>query len=576
MSTNAPTPLQEDTEALLREGISAAKSGQRDRAREMLTHVVEQDEENALAWLWLSGMVDSLEDREVCLENVLALDPDNDVARRGLAVLRRQRLDRSLREGISAAKSGQRDRACELFTRVVEQDEENVQAWLWLSGVVDGLDERETCLENVLALDPANEAAQRGLSIVRVQKQSRTPFSTEAATGDGAPASPPDAAPSELRSYTSDSSSHLSTEAPNRPPALVESETLPASSPSDADSYSAADPATDRLFPESPVAVPALFPASLEPETETEAEAEPAPSPLFGQPDEEYLCPYCAALTEPDDRRCKNCHNKLWIKFRKQEKRSSWLWVALALQALNTLPLLVLPLMLGVIVFAPAGNEVSAMISGMMEMYADLLGVSASVVETGAMIAFFVTLLISLVGLIVLIGLYMRWRLAFYLFLVSTALGLFWTVANVIMSFSPDSAFTLAGGSSLVCSGVNVVVALARLMLAFQIQEDFEFERERMLLRLDPDVSSGTMILARGHEYAKRKMWGMAAFHMRRAVLAMPNQSGPRIALTLAYIRLERYDLAAHSLAEARRISPDNAHVQELQAVLDELRSGDS
>jgi hypothetical protein len=76
---------------LLREGIAAAKSGQRERARDLLLRVVGQDEENVMAWLWLSGVVDSLDDREVCLENILALDPDHDVARKGLAWVRRQK-----------------------------------------------------------------------------------------------------------------------------------------------------------------------------------------------------------------------------------------------------------------------------------------------------------------------------------------------------------------------------------------------------------------------------------------------------------------------------------------------------
>jgi len=69
---------------LLRDGIAAAKSGQRDRARDILTRVVDQDERNALAWLWLSSVVDGLEEREICLGNVLALDPNNVTARKGL------------------------------------------------------------------------------------------------------------------------------------------------------------------------------------------------------------------------------------------------------------------------------------------------------------------------------------------------------------------------------------------------------------------------------------------------------------------------------------------------------------
>jgi len=534
MSSNPPTPRQKDTEALLREGISAAKSGQRERAREMLTHVVEEDEENALAWLWLSGVVDSLDDREVCLDNVLALDPDNDAARRGLAILHRKRLDQWLREGISAAESGQRDRARELLTRVVEQDEENVQAWLWLSGVVDSLDDREVCLDNVLALDPENEVARRGLAEMQDQRQDQAP------------------APAEV--------SPFSTPGPDSELAFA-----PFTAGVDAQPLAASEPDPPPPF----AGVETAEPVSTAGE---HRRLSVAPTDEF---DDEYLCPYCAAPTKPNDRRCKACRGTLWVRRRKAEERSTWLWVAMVLQAFNTLPLLVLPLMLSFIAFDLGGSEVAALMSQAIDAYASMVGVSSAIVETGIMVAFFVALFMALLSLTVLIGLYLRWKPAFYLFLAGAVLGLFWTVANVIMSFSADSALTLAGGGTLICSGLNVLVALARLMLAFQIQDDFALQKRRILFRLDPDVSSGPMILARGHDYAKRKMWAMAALHMRRAALAMPLEVNPRVALTLTYLRMKRYDKAARTLEDAKRIDPDDPHVTELQDLMDELRSGD-
>jgi tetratricopeptide (TPR) repeat protein len=74
-----------------------------------------------------------------------------------------------LTDGIAAAQAGKRAEARELLLRVVQIDEDNGEAWLWLSRVVTTLEDREVCLANVLALDPANEAAHRGLTEVRVQ-----------------------------------------------------------------------------------------------------------------------------------------------------------------------------------------------------------------------------------------------------------------------------------------------------------------------------------------------------------------------------------------------------------------------
>ncbi len=73
---------------LLQTGIEAARSDHPDRARDLLMHVVELEQENTTAWMWLSSVVDDLQDKEICLENVLTLDPGNTAARRGLAWVR--------------------------------------------------------------------------------------------------------------------------------------------------------------------------------------------------------------------------------------------------------------------------------------------------------------------------------------------------------------------------------------------------------------------------------------------------------------------------------------------------------
>lgn len=80
----------DETAAFLQAGIAAAKAGERAKARELLQRVVEADEGNLAAWLWLSDVVVTLEDQEVCLENALTLDPSNAAARKGLDWVRAQ------------------------------------------------------------------------------------------------------------------------------------------------------------------------------------------------------------------------------------------------------------------------------------------------------------------------------------------------------------------------------------------------------------------------------------------------------------------------------------------------------
>ena len=71
-------------ETLLAQGIAAMRAGERTRARQLLTAAVRANPRSAEAWLWLSGTLDDPAQQRECLERVLALDPHNVAARRGM------------------------------------------------------------------------------------------------------------------------------------------------------------------------------------------------------------------------------------------------------------------------------------------------------------------------------------------------------------------------------------------------------------------------------------------------------------------------------------------------------------
>lgn len=75
---------------LLRRGIEAAHAGRRIEAREIFLQVVEADRRNEVAWMWLSGLVDDLEDQIIACENVLAINPENQKVRLFLGDLKRK------------------------------------------------------------------------------------------------------------------------------------------------------------------------------------------------------------------------------------------------------------------------------------------------------------------------------------------------------------------------------------------------------------------------------------------------------------------------------------------------------
>jgi hypothetical protein len=82
--------MDEQIAEWLYDGAVALVEGDRDRARDLLMQVVEADERNEQAWLWLSGAVEDAEDQQVALENVLDINPENQAARWGLMWLKKQ------------------------------------------------------------------------------------------------------------------------------------------------------------------------------------------------------------------------------------------------------------------------------------------------------------------------------------------------------------------------------------------------------------------------------------------------------------------------------------------------------
>ena len=62
---------------LLRQGVDAAQAGRRLDARAILMRVVEAEPQNEMAWMWLTGLVDDLEDKIIACENVLTINPNN-------------------------------------------------------------------------------------------------------------------------------------------------------------------------------------------------------------------------------------------------------------------------------------------------------------------------------------------------------------------------------------------------------------------------------------------------------------------------------------------------------------------
>jgi len=69
----------------LTQAIDLIKSGEKARGKRLLTEIIRTNPQNERAWLWMTLVVDTQEQRRECLERVLAINPDNARARAGLA-----------------------------------------------------------------------------------------------------------------------------------------------------------------------------------------------------------------------------------------------------------------------------------------------------------------------------------------------------------------------------------------------------------------------------------------------------------------------------------------------------------
>ena len=70
---------------------------------------------------------------------------------------------------VAAARRGERAEARKLMRRVLLDYPSYAPAWIWMSGLLDDLQQQQECLERALALDPSSKPAQEGLNILRLR-----------------------------------------------------------------------------------------------------------------------------------------------------------------------------------------------------------------------------------------------------------------------------------------------------------------------------------------------------------------------------------------------------------------------
>jgi tetratricopeptide (TPR) repeat protein len=426
-----------------------------------------------------------------------------------------------LQQGIVAARAGKRDEARALLMQVVEGDERNEQAWLWLAGVVDAPEDIRTCLQNVLDLNPANQQAQQGLAWV--EKRYGPPV------------------PSQDLSFP-----------PPLPPPERE---IPAPTPLAPPEHQRSNPRPTTKLASAAVATavgrgtPAV--ASVEPIV--------APPP-------EHPCPYCGMPTVLKQQACTQCHGNLMARATPPSKRSlaltmlGFLWgIGGVLLLLATV--LVFFLFLWLRQSAQVGSAVGS---------ADSL-----------LLAVAVTLVIGLFCIGLARGLLARRLWAYVANIILIVLSFFSTL-NIVASRVLLSGWLLAGlgrvqnaesvagtSSLIVVAVLGIGFVLLPIVLTLLSYRDFFGPKVRFQPIIEP--ADHLVHYNNGIAYKNRGMWYMAAQEWEVAVSKKPHETNYLHALGLAYAQLKRPEQARATLDRAIQSAPDNPQIKESRALIDQM-----
>ena len=170
-----------DVASLIAVGRRLAEAGQWVFAYHLFRRATELDPSDENAWMWRAGIARETSETVLCLTRVLELNPQNAQAKAGLAWAASTRTDAPMpadtsrqaeaafEEGQRALREGDRAQAYEHFHRATELIPQDASAWFWCGSTAPDLDEALNCMEQVLVIDPENEAAKDARWWLRVR-----------------------------------------------------------------------------------------------------------------------------------------------------------------------------------------------------------------------------------------------------------------------------------------------------------------------------------------------------------------------------------------------------------------------
>jgi len=541
------------TNDLLQQGIAAARSGQRALARQLFVRVIQADQYNDEAWVWLAGVVDDPADMRRCLQQALRINPLNSHARQGIAWLDQQaRQAQKTSSSAGAPPDGQ------------------------ASSVSPSSMARPTPSQEANQPPQASSDADRGLFQLPSATNGPSPASQSSAS-----AKPASARDSRLSDSPASAAGKTSADGTVEKPARRFSlfgkpkPTPAAAAPSDA-SHTADPPARRFTFFGKPkstaAAMVATAAAGAAGATMTAPVATPVSKPRRKEkelPPEEGdptrdRCPYCGELNKPDRAWCRRCDRSLMIRGPVREQRSLWLSILGIVWIIGGV--------LGIL------GAVLILI-GLLVLYNSFFGSLSGFPLIVVLIAVIIALIYG--GQIALArAMLNRARWAYWIIAVLTALQLGGSLLGALgaaaaigdaiaqaQALLPSSEAATAAAAVTGIFGTVVLIDVgikAFFMLLVGLSwRDFYGPKERFVSEVRGNTDYE--LFNTGLALQRKGMWWMAMKQWEAAVANSPRDTDYLHALTVAYAKLGEWEKARETIAKAIKVAPDNPALKQVQ-----------
>ncbi len=167
VSEDAFASVSWDFDSLLKKGIAAAQSGDRDHARKMLSQATAINPVSEDAWMWLASISDYPEELLAFLNRVLEINPENEKATEWRSATRSLLAKTFVQRALAARNDGSMERADQCLDQALTHDQECESAWFWKASLAASDDQKLEFLDRVLSLNPDNSEARTAVESIK-------------------------------------------------------------------------------------------------------------------------------------------------------------------------------------------------------------------------------------------------------------------------------------------------------------------------------------------------------------------------------------------------------------------------